>query len=60
MSAPNPATSPAAVFYRRTLIDLDNAALQLREIGATAAVVDAFNHYRAAVQEALHTQGVSR
>lgn len=54
------ATDPVAVFYRRTLIDLDKARAELVNVGAAATVITALDNYRAAVQEALHTQGVSR
>ncbi|WP_165797906.1 hypothetical protein [Mycolicibacter virginiensis] len=54
------ATDPVAVFYRRTLIDLDKARAELVAIGAAATVVAALDRYRAAVQDALHTQGAAR
>lgn len=54
------ATDPVAIFYRRTLIDLDKARAELVNVGAAVAVITALDNYRAAVQEALHAQGVSR
>lgn len=60
MSASNPATAPIAVFYRRTLIELDKARVELISHGAASEVVAAVDVYRAAVQAALHTQGVSQ
>lgn len=56
----NPATNPTAIFYRRVLVDLDKARAALIAIGAAAPVIAALDRYRAAVQDALHTQGVSR
>ena len=56
----NPATNPTAVLYRRTLIDLDKARAELVAGGGAATVITALDAYRAAVQDALHTQGVSR
>lgn len=61
MNAPiNPATDPLAVFYRRTLIDLDKMRVQLRTAGGAPEVFAALATYRATVQAALHTQGVTQ
>lgn len=59
MNNPDPA-NPAAVLYRRTLIDLDKARAELTRAGACPTVIVALDNYRTAVQEALHAQGVSR
>lgn len=59
-AATNPATNPTAVFYRRTLIDLDKMRVQLRAAGGAPEVFAALATYRATVQAALHTQGVTR
>lgn len=56
----NAATDPAAVFYRRTLIDLDKSRIELTSHGAAPAVIAALDVYRATVQSALHTQGVNQ
>lgn len=58
MNAPNPATNPVAVFYRRTLIDLDKTRTELAATGAARHVIDALDAYRGTVQAALHAQGV--
>ncbi|MDD7812594.1 hypothetical protein PP713_08495 [Mycobacterium sp. CSUR Q5927] len=59
-AATNPATDPTAVFYRRTLIDLDKTRVQLVEAGGAPHVIAALDRYRATVQAALHTQGATR
>lgn len=56
----NAATDPIAVFYRRTLIDLDKMRVQLRAAGGAPEVFAALANYRATIQAALHTQGVTR
>lgn len=61
MSAPiNPATNAAAVLYRRVLIDLDKSRAELVATGSAPHVLAALDRYRAAVQAALHTRGVTR
>ena len=59
-AAVNPATDPTAIFYRRTLIDLDKNRADLTACGARPEVIAALDVYRATVQSALHTQGVAR
>ncbi|GFG83357.1 hypothetical protein [Mycolicibacter algericus] len=59
-AAHNPATNPAAVLYRRVLIDLDKMRAELVATGSARHVVAALATYRATVQAALHTQGVRR
>lgn len=54
------ATSPTAVFYRRTLIDLDKARTELIETGGNPEVLTALDTYRASIQTALHTTGAIR
>lgn len=54
------ATDPVAVFYRRTLIDLDKARSELIATGGSSEVLAALDAYRAAIQSALHSQGVTR
>lgn len=56
---PSAADHPAAVFYRRALIDLDRMRVQLFAVGGGAPeVFAALANYRAAVQVALHEMGV--
>lgn len=52
------ATDPVAVFYRRTLIDLDKARTELVTTGGSPKVLAALDAYRASIQSALHTTGV--
>jgi len=56
----NAATDPLAIFYRRTLIELDQSRVQLITTGAAPHVIAALDRYRATVQAALHTQGVTQ
>lgn len=56
----NSATNPTAVFYRRTLIDLDKARAELIATGGSPEVLAALDAYRASIQSALHTQGAAR
>ncbi len=56
----NPATSPVAVLYRRTLIDLDKDRARHIATGSPRYVIDALDHYRTTLQTALHTQGVTQ
>lgn len=60
MSTTNPATNPAAVLYRRVLIDLDKARAELVATGGAPHVLAALDRYRATVQAALHSSGVIR
>ena len=57
---PNPATNPAAVLYRRTLIDLDKDRARHLATGSPRYVIDALDHYRTTLQTALHKQGVTQ
>lgn len=59
-AAHNPATNPAAVLYRRVLIDLDKMRAELVATGGAPEVFAALANYRATIQAALHTQGVTR
>lgn len=52
------ATDPTAVFYRRTLIDLDRARCELLATGGNPDVLAALDNYRTSIQTALHTTGV--
>ncbi len=54
------ATHPTAVFYRRTLVDLDKSRVDLVATGGAPHVIAALDRYRATVQAALHQQGVTR
>ena len=59
MTAHNPGTHPVAVFYRRTLIELDRTRVQLVATGGAPHVLAALDNYRRTIQAGLHTQGVT-